>query len=157
MSHGQCTDKCQHVESRKKWPPGPWHNEPDRVEFIHAGLNCLLHRARGHWCGYVGLPASHPLHGKGYGDNGVDRLDVHGGVTYAEVCQGAVCHVPAEGEDEELWWLGFDCAHAWDRDPDSMARGFDCFDGYYKDEGFVTRETQSLAEQLAAFADPQPA
>lgn len=154
-THGQCTEKCGHVESRKKWPPGPWNNEPDRVEFQHAGLQCLLHRARGHWCGYVGLPPSHPLHGKDEG--GID-VEVHGGLTYAAACQGPICHVPAEGEDETLWWFGFDCAHCGDVDPESLTYLTGGYrDGWYKNVDYVTHETKRLAEQLQACGLASPA
>jgi hypothetical protein len=45
-------------ETRKKIPDGPWQSEPDRMEFKHAGLDCLLSRNTRmfHWCGYAGVP-----------------------------------------------------------------------------------------------------
>ena len=155
-THGQCTDECGHVASRKTWPPGPWTNEPDRVEFQHAGLQCLLHRGpRGAWCGYVGLPPSHPLHGKSYWD--AADIDVHGGLTYADHCDGAICHIPAEGENEMLWWFGFDCSHGGDCVPGFLALPpefrFDEPHAVYRDQAYVTRETKRLAEQLAEAAN----
>jgi hypothetical protein len=65
---------------RTNWPPGPWDNEPDRIEFEHAGFPCLITRqALGHLCGYVAVPPGHKAHGRDY-----DALDVsvHGGLTY---------------------------------------------------------------------------
>lgn len=58
---------------------GPWKGEPDRVDFEHAGLPCLLKRSEdmGNWCGYVAVPPGHPLHGKDYA---AADVDVHGGV-----------------------------------------------------------------------------
>jgi hypothetical protein len=41
-------------------------------------------------------------------------LDVHGGITYSGHCQGDICHKPAPGESDEVWWIGFDCAHFFD-------------------------------------------
>lgn len=37
---------------KSAWGPGPWQDEPDRVEWEHAGLPCLMVRSRdlGQWC-----------------------------------------------------------------------------------------------------------
>src|SRR6476646_948456 len=101
---------------KSTWGDGPWQSEPDRVEFVHAGFACLLLRNPriGQLCGYVGVPREHPAYGRDY--NGVD-VEVHGGLTYANKCQGYVCHVPADGMPEDVWWLGFDAGHAWDLTP----------------------------------------
>jgi hypothetical protein len=49
---------------KSSWGPGPWQDEPDRLEWTHAGLYCLMIRNDlGSWCGYVGVPPEHPLHG----------------------------------------------------------------------------------------------
>jgi hypothetical protein len=88
-------------------------DEPDRWEGEHVGLPLLAirHPRLGHWCGYVAVPPSHPLHGQDYG---APDIAVHGGFTYANACHGAVCHVPKPGEPDNVWWFGFDCAHAGD-------------------------------------------
>jgi integrase len=104
------------------WGPGPWQDEPDKEQFADkaTGYACLVKRNRfGALCGYVGVPQGHPWHGKGYDDV---EADVHGGLTYAAPCQEGpegetICHVPGPGEPEPLWWLGFDCNHAWDVAP----------------------------------------
>lgn len=135
------------------WGPGPWQDEPDRKEWKHAGLPCLMSRGpSGHWCGYVAVPPGHPAHGKHY--DGVD-VNVHGGLTYADKCQGAICHVPEPGDPDDVWWLGFDCAHARDLSPKS--RAWEAANGYapirdeeYRGVPYVTAETERLAEQLAA-------
>jgi hypothetical protein len=52
---------------KAKWGPGPWQDEPDRVDFEHAGLPCAIIRnlhVTGSLCGYVGVPDSHPWWGK---------------------------------------------------------------------------------------------
>lgn len=104
------------------WGPGPWQDEPDRAEWRDpaTGLPCLAVRAMhtGAWCGYVAVPPGHPLHGKGYDDL---NLDVHGGPTYANACRGDICHVPAPGEPDDVWWIGFDCGHAFDLVPSLAA------------------------------------
>lgn len=58
-------------------------------------------------CGYVGVPYNHKLAKKDV--DKLSHLKCHGGVTYAE---------PSlyDCNDDNTWWIGFDCAH--------------CFDGY---------------------------
>ena len=92
--------------------------------------------ARGHRCGYVGLPAGHPLHGVNYNDSvpGLNKaaldgpggkrgiipvlladtdnpsldvlIDVHGSLTYSR--EGSKGYPVAS---RGLWWFGFDCSH----------------------------------------------
>jgi len=116
---------------KSAWGAGPWVGEPDRVEWriggaLH-GLVCLAARGpSGSWCGYVGVPPGHPAHGKGYDAvHELRELDVHGGLTFAAPCDvgehAVICHVPEPGEPDAVWWLGFDCAHAWDYSPGTQA------------------------------------
>jgi hypothetical protein len=98
---------------------GPWVDEPNYIEWAGTGATRgLVHIVlRGPWgstCGYVGVPPGHPWHGKDYRE--IDAR-VHGGITYAAPCNDHVCHVPAPGEPESLWWVGFDCGHAFDYIP----------------------------------------
>ncbi len=152
----------EHKIDRRTWPAGPWDGEPDRVEWRHLGLPCLAVRASsGAWCGYVGLPPGHRWHGVSYEDVGAD---VHGGLTYGSPCQadGPICHVPAPGEPDDLWWIGFDCNHLYDLAPGhesllnrlAFERGEDRspMPGYrdiYRDLGYVRAEVERLAEQMA--------
>jgi hypothetical protein len=95
------------------WLPGEWQNEPDKVQWADpvTGMTCLVRRTPHHGalCGYVGVPKSHPLHGKDYD---APDVDVHGGLTYADACQAedaeqGICHIAEGGEHEALWWFGF--------------------------------------------------
>jgi hypothetical protein len=183
------------MTTKPQWGEGPWTAEPDREEFRHAGLACLLHRGQlGAWCGYVAVPPGHMLHGKHYGADvpelreawerrkqsdgdmtlgramnalsGRDKasaevlFDVHGGLTYSDSCQGKICHVPAPGEPDDVWWFGFDCGHLGDLTPSMAAlRQNPVFPlslreappraEVYRDIAYVRAETQRLAEQLA--------
>jgi hypothetical protein len=99
------------------------------------------------------VPPGHPAHGKGYDE--ID-VEVHGGLTYAEACSGAICHVPAPGETDEVHWLGFDCGHAWDVTPSLLRYGADLsallgatLRATYKNVAYVTGEVERLAQQLA--------
>jgi hypothetical protein len=107
MHDPNCTRCRQNAANRQGWPAGPWLDEPDREEFEHKGLPCILARSpvTGAWCGYVGLAPGHPCHKKGFAGvdtDDVDRLEVHGGITFAQECCGCVCHVPKAGEPEAL-------------------------------------------------------
>ncbi len=146
-------------------PRGEWDNEPDKIQWLdeETGLDCLMHRNHsGTWCGYVGIAESHPLFGKDY--DSVD-VEVHGGLTYADVCQQTgdeahgICHVPIEGRPEKMWWFGFDCAHGGDLMPVSLAirakYGEDAHTwmgrpDVYRDRAYVENEVTKLARQLKA-------
>lgn len=146
------------------WPAGEWDGEPDKVQWPDAatGLPCIAVRnpRRGHWCGYVGVPPEHPLHGAGYVDV---ALDAHGGITYADACQPeddesqGICHTPDPGEPDHVWWFGFDCAHSGDWSPadavHAMRRGYPfsrmAYETY-RTLAYVQSECESLAMQLAA-------
>jgi hypothetical protein len=146
------------------WREGPWLKEPDRLEWRDdaTGLPCLIVRAEitGALCGYVGVPPGHPAH-KNVLTMPVEALEAHGGINYASKCSGPVCHLPAPGEADEVWWLGFDCAHAWDYSP-----GLDAMSGMrlppgglmqYRDVEYVRREITELARQCAELAAPPQA
>ena len=124
-----------------------WMDEPDREEFEHAGYKCLIlrHPELGHLCGYVGIPSGHPCYGKHYDHLPYEDLlivEVHGGPTFSQAGNGKAW--PAG-----YWWLGFDCAHAWDLVP-FMAniKGLEPF-GTYKSFQYVRQETRGLADQIA--------
>lgn len=140
---------------------GPWDDEPNRIEWEYKGLQCLMSRNPFmlHWCGYVGVPKSHPFFGRSVDDV---NLDAHGGVNYAGACSGQICHIPKPGEDDEVFWFGFDCAHAGDIWPFEPLRlledppvnlfrenrgGF--WQGRYGDVAYVKAEVEALADQLA--------
>lgn len=148
---------------------GPWESEPNRMNWKHAGLQCMAVRATSmlHWCGYVGVPREHKAYGQDYdaiqGSYKLNTLtgqyedseplfdiNVHGGLTYANKCAGHVCHIPEPGDPDDVWWLGFDCAHYMDLSPgllqytDKIGR----FRDTYRDLNFVKRECERLAEDL---------
>lgn len=181
------TDPAE-IEQIKTWsfgrlagyPEGPWSSEPDKVQWVDeaTGLDCLIFRNRvGALCGYVGVPQSHPWHGVGYSvcvekcaedwcydHSPAGRVEVHGGLTYADACMegagdDAICHVPFDGRPANVWWFGFDTAHAGDLSPYDAKRAEDEQNRYpwaidatdrYRDVGYVKRECGSLAEQLAS-------
>jgi hypothetical protein len=149
---------------KSKWGDGPWQNEPDRVDWVHAGLACLVlrHPRHGHYCGYVAVPESHPLYGKPHGE--AAGLDFHGAINYAHACSGYVCHVPAPGMPETVWWFGGDFGHYRDISPGTNALldevrlplrvREDWFRPKYRTIDYVRAEVDGLAQQLAALMPP---
>ena len=139
-------------EDRTGWGAGPWDDEPDRVLWTDpiTGYPCLARRSpgMGHWCGYVGVPPGHPAHGESYDD--VDVM-VHGGITFAEECDGdpeqGICHPSDDGD--HVWWVGFDCMHAGDASPLAFISN-----PYakYRSLTYVKDIIKLLAIQLAALA-----
>jgi hypothetical protein len=146
---------------------GPWNDEPDKVHWIDPAtdLDCLIVRNPvGALCGYVGVPPGHPWHSAHYND--VD-VSVHGGLTFADSCDEdapeghGICHVPLPGRPEDLWWLGFDCAHggmdviprmlAYEKELNLPSRAR--YRGpaeTYRDVAYVTEQCERLAAQIAA-------
>jgi hypothetical protein len=88
----------------------PWLSEPDRDSWRIKDMLCVALRDDrfGHWCGYVGVGAAHPLYGVTAGklEKIGERLLAHGDVN-------------ASGRLVEYtgWFFGFDCAHAFDYQP----------------------------------------
>lgn len=142
------------IVPKSEWGPGPWQDEPDRVEFKHHGFPCLLRRApSGGWCGYVAVAPGHPWHGI---EPRYDEAEVHGGVSFTGACSGEICHVPEPGEPDDVWWIGFDCNHYGDVGPAddaywrSIGRPEFAVPGRhssYKTVAYARAETERLAEQ----------
>lgn len=156
------------VADKAAWGYGPWVDEPDKAQWVDAatGLPCLAKRnpRQGFWCGYVGVHRGHPWYGLGYND--VD-VEVHGGLTYADAydddverpIEERICHIPAPGEPDDVWWFGFDCGHAFDLCPAMEARYREEMERAwlpgglqtrYCDLSYVQQECAELAKQLGA-------
>jgi hypothetical protein len=145
------------------WERGAWDSEPDKIQWQDrsTGLPCLAVRqpSMGNWCGYVGVARLHPYFERAYDDE-IVALRCHGGLTYSAHCQKGdpehgVCHIPAPGEPDDVWWFGFDCAHGGDYGP-GLAATLKSVGGspgpadVYRDLAYVRRECAQLARQLAA-------
>ena len=157
----EMNERSYHLVSKDDWGTGRWQDEPDKVVWVDddTGLDCMIVRNRsGALCGYVGVPEGHPWHGKDY-DSIEPYPDVHGGLTFAAPCaegktenEYAICHNP-QGRPDNVWWLGFDCAHAWDVCPAHNRYGdLRGPEDVYRDLGYVKRQVASLAAQAACKA-----
>lgn len=148
---------------KSAWGNGPWQDEPDKMQWTDeaTGLACLVKRNRfGALCGYVGIPQEHPWYRKDYSDIDLP-YGVHGGITYTSHCQEGddeaetICHIPAPGEPDNVWWVGFDCAHAGDLSPgnEALLRKVGFYHPWepqevYRDLAYVQDECRSLAAQV---------
>lgn len=147
------------------WPSGEWDGEPDKLQWPDeaTGLPCLAvrHPRLGNWCGYVGVSPEHPLAGHPYEEIDAD-IDVRGGLTFSNRCHPGqteatgICHLPGPGEPEDVWWFGFDCAHAGDFSPGLHRKELDWVDSLkkladyetYRPLAYVKAECAKLALQL---------
>jgi len=153
----QIIKEYKNLDKAQLFGPGPWVKEADKIQMlqVETDFDCLIvrHPHSGHLCGYVGVPETHPYFKKGYDEIGVE---VHGGLTFANLCaphgkeEESVCHVPLPGRSDQVWWLGFDCAHAGDKSPIDKKYGFDYSHVYqtYKTIDYVKEEIEKLALQL---------
>ena len=116
--------------NKESWPPGPWHSEPDELEWQHCGLQCCMRRNwSGAWCGYVRVPEGHPHFGVHYDE--LYQYDVHCELTFS-----------GSRRDQDGWWVGFDCSQKCDGTPACPHRGV------YRDLQYAKEQTESLAEQV---------
>lgn len=79
-----------------------------KYEILHKnnykGYNYYILNLGTHPTAYVEIPEGHKLYGKHYDD--ID-IDVHGGLTYSDGYLGPI-------KDKNLWFIGWDYAHAGD-------------------------------------------
>lgn len=136
---------------KSAWGEGPWQTEPDREEWTDeaTGYPCVAvrHPSMGHWCGYVGVPDGHPLHGKGYDEAHGDEIE--------EWTFGGKEPGGGERDDRASQWFGFDFAHCYDLVPGMAAfRGEKEHDPNerYRDLDDVKRATVKSAASLAGRA-----
>lgn len=120
----------------------PIFKEKNFYLFKHRDLFCAIVRMpwSGVLNGYVAVTQDHKHYGDFYDDV---RVDVHGGLTYADKQLSNI----EERLLGDLWWFGFDTNHLYDKQP------FEYFNidrnGTYRDFDYVLDQTKSLAEQLS--------
>jgi hypothetical protein len=149
---------------KSKWARGEWDSEPDKVQWPDpkTELPCLAVRNphMGHWCGYVGVTEGHPFFGKQADDDdfAIDTALVsHGGITLTTFCvddparkEHGICHMVEEGEDDRVWWLGFDCGHCDDLIPIVSSR-LHIPGAKYRNLAYVKDICTVMAAQLATY------
>lgn len=180
-------DAVYHVAAVHPSAEGPWMTEADKIAWTDpmTGYGCIIRRSPNgrHLCGYVSVPPSHPLFGRGFRTLAGIGIGIHGGLDYSAECEQresedrSVCHVvkrtvaddfkhrvhanAAADRHDDAWWFGFSCDQRTDIVPDlgrSGTRGWKeprlgVEDPSYKTEGFVFEECVRLAVQLKAIGD----
>lgn len=145
--------KNQSWKRNIKYPvKGEWCNEPDKIQWTdeNTGLPCLIVRNDfGALCGYVGVNSKHPYYMRYYSE--IYSVHVHGGLTFSSKCaadesEHSICHIVEDGDDDNVWWLGFDCAHSGDYAPLSIFKRNT--PDKYKNIEYVKNECKKLASQL---------
>jgi hypothetical protein len=170
--HG-ANERSYTTVEKSGWGEGPWSSEPDKLQWIDAvtGLDCLIVRGpRGALCGYVGVPPEHPWHRVHYSGSpevgiALERqISVQEGLTYSDSCQvgvpesEAICHTPAAGRPENVWWFGSNCAGLSDyvpledREREPHVRDRERCGPAYRTVDYVKSECANLARQLAHLA-----
>jgi hypothetical protein len=147
----------ERYHDKSEWGAGPWMDEPDKMHWIDEAtdMDCLIVRnGGGALCGYVGVTEGHPMFGKHYDEA---EVTVHGGLTFSDYCaeDGKICHVPAPGRPERVYWFGFDCSHSGDYSPAYAQRLKQYGDIYghtdqYRNVAYVQAQCAKLARQLKA-------
>lgn len=133
----------------RKWPKGPWDDEPNEEMFEHDGFQCvILRNGMGALCGYVVVPASHPIYQDTW--QNLTSLDVHGGITFSETGKYFNKHVASFGieniiVDNNSWVIGFDTCHWNDYIPGIPSSASP---KYYKTFEYVKNEIINLVKQL---------
>jgi len=140
----------------------------------------IMNEDNGCRCGYVGVSKDHPLYGAEYSEphpalnvpsdntpvgkrssisifcasakeksewNTPELVfDVHGGITYSR----GEKNYPVESD---LWWFGYDCAHAWDLPSqefiDKNPSWYDSLhDSFHRSLNYCENECESLSSQI---------
>lgn len=141
-------------KTKLAWGKGAWVNEPDMVVWTddRTLLRCMIVRGgMGSLCGYVGVREDCMLYGALYDDSALSSVSVHGGITWSSKLPDAL------KEDEDVWWFGFDCAHAYDLMPAFQDFGGRVFssEAVYRDVFYVSEQVRDLSEQIARIAAKQ--
>lgn len=118
-------------------------SEGNQKQFKHKGYECLIIRTSpehmGHLCGYIQIPKDHKLYDLDYYE--IEEiydyeLPAHGGLTFA-----------GELQNQQGYWMGFDCAHLGDflpMSPNVIPHQWET----YKDMKFVENNIKEIIDFL---------
>lgn len=93
-------------------------------------------------CGYVGVPKDHPLYGTDYNDL---PYECHGGLTFSGD--------HASNQNNDCWWLGFDCYHHNDLAIPKNPHYRINTGGIHRTLDFCEENCEDLAEQIVSQLD----
>ena len=126
-------------------------HEPDELSWLEVTPTgncypCLIvrHPRSGTLNGYIALSSKHPWSGESYDDI---PIETHGGLTYGDFW------TPGFGRDgsalptDVIFWIGFDCNHAFDYAPAYNIHATNVLDGIYCDLNYVKDMVLSMVRQ----------
>ena len=130
------------------WDDGVWQLEPDESQFnLENGAPGIIKRSvNGALMGYMPIGSLHPFHGKSF-----DKIpvDVHGGLSFSKNELIYNDRLAGFASSKGWWWIGFDCAHAFDIMPAFGNMGMKPYpDATYKPYHYVRWELNRLAMQM---------
>jgi hypothetical protein len=112
-------------------------------QFENGFEYAILHHGMGYRCGYLKIRPDHPWYKKDYTETDCE-VEIHGGLTYGST-----------NENDGSWWIGFDCAHSFDKvDPSILLK--DSPHHMYiggkeiRTTEYVEKELKNLADQAQA-------
>jgi len=111
-------------------------NSKIEKDLMYKGVRCVvLGLKMGHRCGYVAIPTDSEKYSEDY--NSID-IECHGGLTYGCVDN----KYPVETKTPTAW-IGFDCAHCWDK------RDIDLMRELGADDKYIDMMTQMFEDPYA--------
>ena len=106
----------------------------EKAWVTEAGLpaECLYNRSMNYRCGYVGVNENSHFYKRDYDEcSEISEFEVHGGVTFTG----------KNNDEDNLWWIGFDCNHY--GDGNNL-----CVEFPVRSLEFVEEECENLARQI---------
>ena len=123
--------------------------EGNYKKFDYKEYECLILRPRpflsGHLCGYVKLKETDKNYNLAKKDAYDLDYEVHGGITF-----GGTPTIRGLPVKETGYWIGFDCAHAFDLQPmnNIIYEELSLPNEIYRDMEYVVQECRNLVDQI---------
>lgn len=101
--------------------------------FEYRGYRCVvLFQSMGFRTAYVALPKDSQFYGVNYDEIPVE---CHGGLTYADF------DLYSQGDIKDVWWIGFDCGHYFDK------RDIETCKKYYEETPYMNASLIELTDE----------
>ena len=116
----------------------------------YKGRKCLVLRINGHYCGYGETKLNGVGYSKEFGSYETSpgsNISPHGGLTFA----GKHNELPNNPFDKDIWYFGFDCAHA----GDYVDFGFmeSEKDGHVWTKEEVIKQTEDMIDEIIIYEE----
>lgn len=155
VSYSECADPVAPHDESKVW----CDNSPEAQIDVHGGLTFAgkcADLSKERWEAVKGSAAGKHAEAKKYPFGDAARwvaewsplLDSYEQWRERMMAR-SICHLPALGEPDDVWWFGFDCADCDDLVPGIQRLTSDRLGTHYWTIGEVREQVASLAKQLA--------